>query len=160
MEVDRIKNKTEAVNISVNVDTSTPNESLIIVDNIIQNCSLPHENWKIPTAMTISTAASSISFLLMTLLILILAYSYIRKCIRSCYNDSNILCRVCCNSLCKVLKKDAVISSFEDNKNNSTALTSDQSVCFFCNYFYCSSLAGCLLCILVVFWNKGVHVHV
>ena len=120
MEVDRIKNKTEAVNTTVNVDTSTPNESLIIADNIIKNCSLPHENWKIPTAMAISTATSSTSFLLMTLLILLPVYSYIRKCVRPCRNDSKILCRVFCNLLCKVLKKVEVISPFEDNKNNST----------------------------------------
>ena len=154
MEVDRIENKTETLNISVNVDTSTLNESLIIADNIIQNCSLPHENWKIPTAMTISTAASSISFLLMTLLILIPAYSYIRKCVRSCCNDSKILCRVCCNSLCKVLKKTEVISPFEDNKNNSTALTSDQSVCFFCNYFIALLLLGVCFTSLLYFGIK------
>ena len=150
MEVDRIKKITEVMKITVNVDTSTPNESHTIAKNISisQNCSLPHENWKIPTAMTISTAASSISFLLMTLLILIPVYSYIRKCkcirkcICSCCKDSKILCRVCCNSLCKVLKKDAVISPFEDNKNTSTVLTSDQSLCFYCNYFIALLLLG------------------
>ena len=138
VEVDRIDNITEIVNVTVN----TSNESHI---NVSQNCKLPPEYWKIPTAMTLSTAASSISFLLMTLLILIPVYTSICKC--SCCKKSNILSRVCCNSLCKVLKQGKVISPFEDkknedNKNTSTALTSDQALCFFSNYVLAILLLG------------------
>ena len=155
MEDDRIENKTKVVDVTVIVDTSTPNESHTIAENRSQNCSLPPENWKIPTAMTISTAASSTSFLLMTLLILIPVYSYIRKC--SCCNNPSILWRVCCNSLYKVLKKGKVISPFEDNKDTSTALTRDQSLCFFFNYFLALLLLYISFAFLVCFgWQEHV----
>ena len=155
MEDDCIENKTEIVDVTVIVDTSTPNESHTIPENRSQICSLPNENWKIPTAITISTAASSISFLLMTLLILIPVYSYIRKC--SCCNNPSIFCRVCCNSLYKVLKKGKVISPFEDNKNTSTALTRDQSLCFFFNYFLAVLLLYISFAFLVCFgWQEHV----
>ena len=107
-----------------NVSYCTPS----YLENGRINCSLTHEYWKFVTAILTSTFAASVSYILMTL-ILIPVYS-------------------CCCKCCTALKKyGESFCPFHDGNHSSIALTSKQAKYFYINYAL--SLLLLLLCGLV-----------
>ena len=107
------------------------NSSCIL--NETNNCTLPHEYWKISTAVTLSTFAASVSYVLMTVFILIPA----NICPRSyCGLDDKKVChKICCNTLRKLFKDTgAFLSPF--NVRTDDGLTHAQRVYFLFNYLF------------------------
>ena len=105
------------------------NSSCIL--NETDNCTLPHEYWKISTAVTLSTFAASLSYILMTVFILIPA----NKCRCWCkFDEQSIFHQLCCTTVRKLFKEGAFLSPF--NVCTDDGLTCAQRVCFFLNYFF------------------------
>ena len=110
------------------------NSSCVLIDT--DNCTLPHEYWKISAAVTLSTFAASLSYILMTVFILIPANKF-RTCCQS--DDQNILHQICCTTVRKLFKdKGAFLSPF--NVCMDDGLTRAQRVCFFFNYLFSLSV--------------------
>ena len=92
-----------------------------IADNYSINCMLPKEHWKFITAVTISSVAAILSYLLMTLVVVIPINS---KC--SGYN-----CHCCpCITYKKALTEEALSLYNDEDKLNAV-----QTCYFFTNYF-------------------------
>ena len=93
------------------------------------DCSLTHEYWKFVAAIMTSTFAAFVSYILMTVLILIPVYS----CCRTCYNVLG--------------KYGKSFCPFHNGDHSSNALTSEQAKYFYINYVL--SLLLLALCGLV-----------
>ena len=99
------------------------NSSCSFMEN--ENCTLPHEYWKISTAVTLSTVTASLSYFLMIVVILTSAnYTYCESGDKNCWH------KVCCCTLRK-LTKGPFLSPFKDKDQP----TGDQAVFFCLNYF-------------------------
>ena len=102
--------------------------TLSYLENGRINCtlsSLTHEYWKFVAAIMTSTFAASVSYILMTVLILIPVYG---------------CCRRCCTTLEKYGES---FCPFHDGDHSSIALTSKQA-----RYFYINYVLGLLLLVL------------
>ena len=98
-----------------------------------ENCTLPYEYWKISTAVTLSAVAASVSYVLMTVFILIPA----TRCQKRCKLDKKKVChQVCCYTLRKLFDNDgAFLSPFEDEYAKDQP-TGAQTVYFYLNYMF------------------------
>ena len=101
------------------------------------NCTLPHQYWKISTAIIVSTFTELISYICMAI-VLYLIYGHF--CKFWCKPIVSSLCH-CSASVKEALKQDKPFSPFGDpctcHRNSSTAQTSEQAECFFLNYLIC-----------------------
>ena len=116
------------------------------------NCTVTHEYWKFVASILTSTFAASVSYVLMTVLILIPVYSC---CCRFCTvlnkkKDGKSPVYNCCLRYCTALNKELRYGKsfcpFHDGDHRSIVLTSKQALCFYFNYFLSLLLLG--LCIL------------
>ena len=98
-----------------------------------ENCTLPYEYWKVTTAVTLSAVAASVSYVLMTLFILIPA----TRCQKSCKLDKKKVChQVCCYTLRKLFDNDGTFLSPFEGKDSKDQPTGAQTVCFYLNYMF------------------------
>ena len=99
-------------------------------DHNKSNCSLPREYWKFSVATTIASVGSVVSYLLITVYILIPMNNCFRNfCNSCCKRNKNKLChQVCCLAHRKAFEQD-IISPFTSSKECSF-----EDLCFYFHY--------------------------
>ena len=121
----RIYNYSYFINITVN---NTFNETI--------ECLLPDEHWKFSTAVTVSSIAAFLSYVLMTMLVLIPVD--ISRCCRDEFCSSGCCPDQCCCSIiacirCKEALRHDSLSLYED-EDESSKMDTEQKIYFFINY--------------------------
>ena len=122
-------------------------------DHNESNCSLPHEYWKFSVASTIASYGSFVSYLLITVMILIPMNSCFHKCFCKCCrpprNDKNDVFRqACCLAHRKAFTR-TILSPFNDEiDDKSKKVFSLETLCFCFHYvivlliFFCKLVFG------------------